>query len=367
VFRYVMAVTGVDAAAAHNAARQMETNRQLTTSTAMTAIVRVAIIAVTAALFLGSVLNAVTLQRDLAVLFALATPLGISAWGFARGGHHEAALVLLCSVLTVVVTLVLVLNPRGAHDVAITAYGGVILTGALLLSRRSFVALLALTFVAGTVAFATDIFGWSDRRMGPPSEWSQYLQFIVIIAVFAWLGRFSAETLIGGLGTAQRDADHDPVTGLLNRGGFMAQGAMRMKLVTAGGASVLVLADVDEFQRMNTVVGYGAGDNVLRETARRLCDAAPGHIYGRIGDDEFAVLAHGLADDAECEGLARRIHSALQFEFSGVSVRSSVGFARSPRDANGLEALLLAAEGTLRQAKDHEHEPERFAAPANRI
>jgi len=345
----------------------METKKPHTTSSAMTAIVRVAIIAVTVALFLGSALNAVTQQRDLAVLFALATPLGISAWGFARGGHHEAALVLLCSVLTVVVTLVLILNPRGAHDVAITAYGGVILTGALLLSRRSFIALLALTFVAGSIAFAVDIFGLSDRRVGPPSDWPQYAQFVVIIAVFAWLGRFGAETLMGSLGTAQRDADHDPVTGLLNRAGFMAQGAQRLKLVTSGNASVLVLADIDDFQRMNTVVGYGAGDNVLREAARRIHEIAAGNIFARIGDDEFAVLAHGLADDAECEAFARRIHSALQFEFSGVSVRSSVGFARSPRDANGLEALLLAAEGSLRNAKDHEHEPQRFAAPANRI
>src|SRR5690349_14611863 len=157
------------------------------TSAAMTSIVRVAIIAVTVALFLGSALNAITGQRDLAVLFALATPLGISAWGFARGGHNEAALVLLCSVLTIVVTLVLVLNPRGAHDVAITAYGGVVLTGALLLSRRAFGALIALVLVAGTVAFVVDIFGLSGRRVGAPSEWAQYIQFLVIISVFAWL------------------------------------------------------------------------------------------------------------------------------------------------------------------------------------
>ena len=75
------------------------------TAAATTAIVRVAIIAVTIALFLGSGLNAIMGQRDLAVLFALATPLGISAWGFARGGHNEAALVLLCSVLGTVVSL----------------------------------------------------------------------------------------------------------------------------------------------------------------------------------------------------------------------------------------------------------------------
>jgi hypothetical protein len=33
--------------------------------------------------------------------------------------------------------------------------------------------------------------------VGPPSDWPQYAQFVVIIAVFAWLGRFGAETLMG--------------------------------------------------------------------------------------------------------------------------------------------------------------------------
>jgi diguanylate cyclase (GGDEF)-like protein len=335
------------------------------TTAAMRAIVRVAIIAVTIALFMGSGMNAIAGQRDLAVLFALATPLGISAWGFARGGHNEAALVLLCSVLTIVVTLVLVLNPRGAHDVAVTAYGGVVLTGALLLSRRAFGALLLLVVIAGSAAFTVDILGWSDRRTGPPSDWVQYFQFLVIIAVFASLGRFGAEALVGGLGDAHRDASHDIATGLLNRDGFMAQGEARLRMAAPGAASVLVLADIDEFQRVNTVVGHSAGDNVLRETGRRLAEVAAGHVLARVGDDEFAVLAHGLDDEAACEAFARRIHSVLQFEFSGVSVRCSVGFARAPRDADGLEALLLAAAGTLRQAKDHE--TERFAAPADRI
>src|SRR6202140_2055354 len=105
-------------------------------SAPMTAIVRVAVIVVTLALFLGSSLNAIAGHRDLAVLFALATPLGISAWGFARAGHNEAALVLLCCVLITVVTLVLVLNPLGVNGVAVTACGGVMLFGALLLSRH---------------------------------------------------------------------------------------------------------------------------------------------------------------------------------------------------------------------------------------
>ncbi len=333
----------------------------------MKAIVRVAIIVVTLALFLGSILNVVTGQRDLAVVFALATPLGISAWGFSRGGHNEAALVLLCAVLTVVTTLVLVLNASGVNAIAVTAYGGIILTGAPLLSRRAFFLLVGLVLVAASIAFAVDIFGLSSRRLGPHSDWTQFAEFLVITGVFASLGRFSAETLMGSLGDLHRASEGDPVTGLLNRAGFMAQGAARLRMLPAGGASVLVLADLDRFRRVNTVIGHNAADGILRQVATRLSAEAGAHVHARIGDDEFAVLGHGLRDDAECEAFARRIHAALQFEFSGVSVRASVGFARSPRDANGLDALLLAAEGSLASAKDHEHEAERFAAPADRI
>src|SRR5215472_9959443 len=77
-------------------------------ASAMTRIVRVAIVAVTVALFLESTLNALLGRREVAVVLALATPLGISAWGFARAGHHEAAMVLLSCVLITAVTLILV-------------------------------------------------------------------------------------------------------------------------------------------------------------------------------------------------------------------------------------------------------------------
>jgi predicted signal transduction protein with EAL and GGDEF domain len=62
-----------------------------------------------------------------------------------------------------------------------------------------------------------------------------------------------------------------------------------------------------------------------------------------------------------------QLHEALQFEFSGVSVRSSMGYACYPRDSSSVESLLLAAENALAQAKDHANEPARFAGPADRI
>jgi diguanylate cyclase (GGDEF)-like protein len=132
--------------------------------------------------------------------------------------------------------------------------------------------------------------------------------------------------------------------------------------------SVLVLADLDAFRRVNTVIGHRAGDGVLREAAVRVRKAiGAGHLLGRVGDDEFAALGLGLKDESLAEEFARAVHEALQFEFEGVSVRASVGFARFPRDAHGMESLLLAAEGSLTRAKDHVHEAGHFAGPADRI
>jgi diguanylate cyclase (GGDEF)-like protein len=131
------------------------------------------------------------------------------------------------------------------------------------------------------------------------------------------------------------------------------------------GCAVLVLVDLDEFRRVNVVIGYRAGDRVLNEAARRISEVSGSHLAARIGDDEFAVLAVGLGDEAAAVAFARAIHGALDFEFSGVSVRNAAGYARFPRDAHGLEPLLLAAESSLVSAKGQE--TERFAGPADRI
>jgi diguanylate cyclase (GGDEF)-like protein len=339
------------------------------TSAPMTSIVRIAVIVVTLALFLGSTMNVLVGERDLAVLFALATPLGISAWGFARAGYNEPALVLLCCVLTTVVTLVLILNPLGVHDVAITGYGGIILVGALLLSRKAFVALAVIIVFAASTAFLMDLHGLSRSLIASYTTWAQFAEFLVIVGVFAVLGRSGAEILFGSLGDAHRASVDDPVTGLLNRYGFLIQAANRLKASRGQPkCSVLVLADIDGFRRVNTVIGYRAADGVLKEASQRLTNAAGAqHLRGRIGDDEFAVLAVDLDNDESADEFARSMHRALNFDFLGVTLRTSVGYARAPRDANGIEALMLAAEGSLTSAKDHPVETDRFAGPADRI
>ena len=335
-------------------------------SAPMTAIVRVAIAAVTVTLFVGSTFNMILGNREIAVLMALATPLGISAWGFAHAGHNEHAMVLLSCVLITVVTLILIRSPLGVHDVALTAYSGIILAGALLLSRRSFAAIAALALFAAVCVFVLDMHGYTQSRIASYSSWGQLVNFLIITTVFATIGRVAAEQLFWSVGTAQLASVADPVTGLVNRPGFITHGALRLEAEKGKpGCAVLVLADLDGFRRVNVVIGHRAGDRVLHEAARRIAELSGSHLAARIGDDEFAVLAVGLADEAAASAFARAMHEALDFEFSGVSVRNAAGYARFPRDAHGIEPLLLAAESSLMSAKAHE--TERFAGPADRI
>jgi len=333
----------------------------------MSAIVRVAVVAVTIALFVSALFNALLGFQDIAIVLALATPLGISAWGFSRAGHNEAAVVLLCTVLIVVVTLILLMNPLGVHDMSITAYGGIVLVAALLLSRQAFFAIVGLVFLAATAAFGGEYLGYSRSRIPGIGGWPQYVDFLIITSVFAVLGRVASEQLFGSLGDAHEATDTDPVTGLLNRVGFLKTSAMRLKAAhTRGEFGLLVIADIDGFRRINLVIGQQAADHVLAEAANRLSNlgAAGDRILGRVGDDEFAVLLTGIAEE-QVDALAKSLHDALDFDFLGVSVRNSAGYARFPRDAHGIEPLMLAAQTGVGHAKAHPED--RLSGPADRI
>jgi diguanylate cyclase (GGDEF)-like protein len=110
---------------------------------------------------------------------------------------------------------------------------------------------------------------------------------------------------------------------------------------------------VNAFRRMNLVIGYSAADRLLAEVGKRAAAVSPGALVGRVGDDEFALFALDLRNSDEAKEVARLLEQALTFEHMGVSVRVSVGYAVFPRDANGAEALWLAADNALAESRQH--------------
>lgn len=147
---------------------------------------------------------------------------------------------------------------------------------------------------------------------------------------------------------AQRSAQaaqHDPLTGLLNRRAF-DQAAQQ---ATQG---VLALLDLDHFKAINDQHGHTAGDRVLRGVADVLLDQLPdgGQAY-RWGGEEFALLLPGWRPD-QAEALLGRVRQELQVRsFAGgahVTLSAGLGAYAGPEQ---WPAVFAEVDAALLQAK----------------
>lgn len=86
-------------------------------------------------------------------------------------------------------------------------------------------------------------------------------------------------------------ASRDPLTGLLNREGLARQLGQRDTRVPPGQVMAVVYADVDDLKQVNDTIGHSAGDDLLREVARRLLSVLREEdLVARVGGDEFVVV-----------------------------------------------------------------------------
>ncbi len=151
-------------------------------------------------------------------------------------------------------------------------------------------------------------------------------------------------------------AGHDELTGLPNRATLldMIADALAHGAPDAPGTALLVL-DLDGFKTVNDSLGHQLGDRLLRQVGERLAEQVrPGDAVGRLGADQFVVLARAC-DQAEAAALAFRLQStfALPFTASGISVplSASIGVAVSRSDVRDPHQLLSDADAAMFAAK----------------
>ena len=151
-------------------------------------------------------------------------------------------------------------------------------------------------------------------------------------------------------------AGHDELTGLPNRATLldMIADALAHGTPDALGTALLVL-DLDGFKTVNDSLGHQLGDRLLRQVGERLAEQVrPGDAVGRLGADQFVVLARSC-DQAEAAALAFRLQTtfALPFAASGISVplSASIGVAVSRSDVRDPHQLLSDADAAMFAAK----------------
>ncbi|WP_106640002.1 putative bifunctional diguanylate cyclase/phosphodiesterase [Allosphingosinicella vermicomposti] len=150
-------------------------------------------------------------------------------------------------------------------------------------------------------------------------------------------------------------ARHDPLTGMPNRTQVMeALGAARIREGAEGRAAMLLI-DLDRFKAVNDSLGHVAGDQLLREIAKRLEPIVkPPLVAGRLGGDEFAVVIPDLDKD-DVHRLAIEIIEAVKepvvYREQHLFVGASIGAAFATAETESVEDIVRNADLALYRAK----------------
>lgn len=158
-------------------------------------------------------------------------------------------------------------------------------------------------------------------------------------------------------------ASHDPLTGVFNR-------AHMLRLITAtlrraqpsGTATGLIMVDLADFKIVNNQIGPAAADEILTQSAQRICETAgPSHPVGRLDGDQFIVLIEG----ADAENMTMQLAGALAatlcvpYDAAGETVRVKARVGLTVDLDGGTEASQLLHEALIANRRA------RLSAPAS--
>ena len=157
-------------------------------------------------------------------------------------------------------------------------------------------------------------------------------------------------------------AEHDPLTGLMNRGAF---DHIKEVLKFKTQPIALLLIDVDKFKQINDGYGHEVGDKVLKKVARLLGDSFRSTDFpARVGGDEFSVILTGVDEkqQSQIEQKIEAVNDALFNPTDGLpQVSLSVGGVFSPKGYT--DEMYHNADAALYQVKENGCHGCRFYTP----
>ncbi len=151
-----------------------------------------------------------------------------------------------------------------------------------------------------------------------------------------------------------RQADSEPLTGLLNRGAIERNIKAFLTGEGLGGRHALLMLDFDNFKAVNDTLGHTKGDELLVSFAngiRRLFRS--GDYLSRTGGDEYMLFIKHAQSDLIAQDKAEALREEMVnlSRKIGIPVSISVGIAVYHRDGETFEALYKAADTALYRIK----------------
>ncbi|MEE4153062.1 MAG: EAL domain-containing protein [Erythrobacter sp.] len=216
-------------------------------------------------------------------------------------------------------------------------------------------------FVATGGAVLPDVFlSAFDNGEAPDTLLANALLLNIALIIFGWRRhrqlKLEIETRRLAETRARELAETDPLTGCLNRRSMAhVTNSLRRRAHERGQSLALIMLDLDNFKQINDLRGHAAGDAVLLELARRICDTLPKDArLARLGGDEFAfVTAYDPTAPERIDDLVIRLFEMMGtgFTINGITyeVTMSLGIATDYRE-DGSDPLAIDAHTLMQQA-----------------
>lgn len=216
------------------------------------------------------------------------------------------------------------------------------------------------------------LFVWLQER--PREVWMSHNLHLVCANILAGTAAYLAEYRQRKLFLIQRylkqdaqqmrhDALHDALTRLPNR--LLLLDRLEQSLSHArrtGQPGAVLFIDLDGFKAVNDTHGHSAGDEVLREVARRMRRCLrESDTLCRLGGDEFVVLTPGVGTVQQLQALIDKLRTEIELAFVVPTIRTqgvtkvwvgaSMGATFFPPADLQAEELLNAADEAMYRAK----------------
>lgn len=150
----------------------------------------------------------------------------------------------------------------------------------------------------------------------------------------------------------------DNLTGLLNYRGFQASVKQQLQMIDRGDKyAFLIFIDLNDFKRINDLLGHKVGDCALAEAAGILKNTfRESDIIGRLGGDEFAILAPQNEDLANEQAIGCRLEEQLSrwnaSHNEGYTLSMSYGVVTySSQEPSTLQEMLKQADVKMYENK----------------